>query len=439
MKSSMPSRQTAAGSVQWFVFLVSNTVAMPIIIGQVFQLSPEEVAGLMQRAFLVIGVASFLQGWLGHRLPIADGPAGVWLGVFVITGETAIRQGQEPLEALQLLQGGMLVAGFFLALLGVFRLLRRMQNLFTPFITGVYLLLLVIQLSGVLLKGMLGAGGSDIRLNSETAVISLGVLFLILFLSFRGKGSWKNYAVLIGIAIGWLAVTVLGENQAVGAKGAGVAPDVFAWGEPRWDAGILLSGLLIGLVLVSNILASVSAVGQVVGASEKNTRPGLNRSGMIAGVATVLSALFSTVGSVPLSNSAGFIQIIGQRARRPFLIGSFLMGVVAFIPPVMMWLATIPSPVTHAALAASFTGIAGIAVRNLTRQPLDERRITILGLALISGTGVMVLPASFFQSLPAVLQFVGGNGLLTGTMVAMVLEQVWRSDGERTRRKRKRA
>ena len=84
---------TGIGSLQWFIFLLANSLTIPIIVGQVFQLSPVEISGLMQRTFLVVGVSSLLSGWLGHRLPIPDGPAGIWLGVFILMGQMAVAQG----------------------------------------------------------------------------------------------------------------------------------------------------------------------------------------------------------------------------------------------------------------------------------------------------------------------------------------------------------
>ncbi len=154
--------QDGLGALQWFVFLLANAMALPIVIGEIFQLQPADVAGLMQRTFFVVGITSFLQGWIGHRLPIADGPAGIWLGVFVIIGEMAVRQGSDLTFTLQSLQGGMLVTAGILIFLGVLGWIQKLLRFFTPLVTGTYLLLLAIQLSGVFLQGMLGIEGESL-------------------------------------------------------------------------------------------------------------------------------------------------------------------------------------------------------------------------------------------------------------------------------------
>ena len=88
-------------------------------------------------------------------LPIADGPAGSWVSIFVILGQVAMHQGQSAKDVLQLLEGGLIIAGILLFFLGITGLVHRILRLFTPLVTGTFLLILSLQLS-VLLKGMIG-------------------------------------------------------------------------------------------------------------------------------------------------------------------------------------------------------------------------------------------------------------------------------------------
>ncbi|OYD07221.1 purine/pyrimidine permease [Paludifilum halophilum] len=417
---------TAFGSLQWFVFMVSNVVAMPIVIGEIYRLPEPEVADLMQRAFFIIGVTSLLQGWFGHRLPIADGPAGIWLGVFVIMGDAAVRQGSDLGMTLRSLESGMLMTGMLLALLGLTGFLRRMIALFTPLVTGVYLLLLVFQLSGVFLQGMLGIRGDPPRLDGWTTLLSFGVMLLVILLSVKGKGWMKNYSILIGIGVGWSAFGIMGLSPTPPQTDSWFRlPEVFAWGPPLLDPGMLLSGVLIAVVLLSNIVASVAAVDQVVHGKDRVDRRSLDRGGLFNGVGNMLAAVFSSVGMVPLSNSAGFIQVIHQRRMRPYRIAGVMLVAVSLVPVLTTFLAGLPSPVTYAVLLASFTQIVGIGVRNVVDGPLDQRRMTILGTSLMIGVGLLFVPPEVFRTFPSVVQLITSNGLLVGTVVAMLMERVW--------------
>lgn len=108
--------------------------------------------------FFVLGIAAVIQCLKGHRLPINESPAGLWWGVYTIyaglTGTVFATYG----DTLRGLQGALLVSAVCFFLLSVFKVIDRLAKLFTPVVTGVYLLLLVMQLSQPIIKGILGIG-----------------------------------------------------------------------------------------------------------------------------------------------------------------------------------------------------------------------------------------------------------------------------------------
>lgn len=73
---------TTMETIQWFVFMLAGTVAMPIVIGAIYDMSLTEISGLMQRCLFVIGLASLLQALFGHRLPIMEVQQGYGLVSF---------------------------------------------------------------------------------------------------------------------------------------------------------------------------------------------------------------------------------------------------------------------------------------------------------------------------------------------------------------------
>jgi xanthine/uracil permease len=427
---------TGIGSLQWFIFLLANSLTIPIIVGQVFQLSPVEISGLMQRTFLVVGVSSLLSGWLGHRLPIPDGPAGIWLGVFVLMGQMAVAQGiGKTGGSLQLLEGAMLLTGVFLIIIGLAGWMNKLLKLFTPLVNGVYLTILGFQLSGMFLKGMIGISNSSTKIQPGIVIISFAIFILVLALSVWGKGWLKSYAVLIGMVVGSIAFVLFNGSQSMPKTSSIISlPDVFAWGIPKLDAGMFVSSIMVAFVLISSIIASVAAMLQVFGErgsehtneKEESKKGSLKSSGIISGINTILSSVFSTVGVVPFSVAAGFVRMTGQSRMRPFYIASIALAVISFFPKVYSLLAMLPGPIAYAAMLASFTSMAGIGISSVLKEPLDQRRMTILSTALSLGTGVMFLPQAVFSALPTVLQYVFSNGVMVGMLVALIFEQIWR-------------
>jgi xanthine/uracil permease len=414
------------GIMQWFIFLLANSIALPVIIGNLFHLSAVEVSTLMQRTFFVVGVASFLQAWIGHRLPIADGPAGSWVGVFTILAYAAINQGQDVSQTLQILEMGMIVTGVILILLGVTGFVQRILSIFTPIVTGTFLLLLCFQLSGVFLKGMLHLESIDSKIDVFTAAVSFFVFLLVIFLSVLAKGWVKGYAVLIGILFGWAAFIVTGQIDRTSLGGHLVSlPDIFSWGSPQWNTGMFVSTILMALILVSNTIAAITATNQVIFHEAKVERRQLNNGTLVGGVAHILSSVFSTVGVVPLPVSAGFIRLTRQKEIFPFLSACLLLAIISFFPIITQYLSLLPGPVASAALLASFVQLISISFQNITRVPFEERNLTILGIGILLGSGVMFLPPAAFQGLPSIIQYVFGNGLFVGTAAVIVLQQIW--------------
>ncbi len=328
---------TAMASIQWFMFLLAGSIAFPIIIGHAYQLPADEISGFMQRTFLVVGVSTLLGGWLGHRLPIVDGPAGIWVGVFVLMGQMAFLNQQDPMENLRLLEGSMLLAGTILAVLGAAGWMEKMLKLFTPLVNGVYLIILTFQLSGAMLKGMIGFSGTSTPIEPGDVAVSFSVFLLVLALSIWGKSWMKSYAVLTGMIAGWVVFVLVNGGESMPRATALVSlPDLFAWGLPRLDAGTFISSVMVSLVLVSSVIVSVSSMRQVLSEREQMTgqpvgREGrLEKGGLISGVSTILASVFSTIATVPFSVSSGFVRTTGQTRMLPFFIACLAFAAASF-------------------------------------------------------------------------------------------------------------
>lgn len=338
-----------------------------------------------------------------------------------------MHQGQSAKDVLQLLEGGLIIAGILLFVLGITGLAHRILRLFTPLVTGTFLLILSLQLSGVLLKGMMGLQGAVTHPDYTTAAIALFVFALITFLSIKGNGWMKSYAVLLGISCGWLLYAVLGKSSHMPSHTPLVKlPELFSWGTPRLDIGMALTATLFTFLLVANTIAAISAVKQVAPLSKENEKQILNRGVWAGGISHIISSLFSTIGIVPLPASAGFIQLTGQRKVKSFLIASLILAGISFIPSIVNFISLLPGPIANAALLATFVQVIGISFQSILREELNQRRLTILGISLLISLGIMFLPESAFSGIPSSLQYVLSNGLLVGTMLVILLEQFWK-------------
>src|SRR5437879_8760801 len=238
-RSSTPLT-TALASIQWLFFMFANIVVIPISIGQAFHLPPVVVTASLERAFIYTGIACILQWLVGHRLPILEGPAGLWWGVILSLAASTQSAGQSLQTLGGNLEVGIIISGLLICLLGILGVGWWLRRLFTPVVTSTFYFLLAAQLSGIFFKGMMGlTDGSSIQ--PTVALLSLGLVILVLVLNIWGRGLVSNFALLIGIIVGWITFRLLFANQPSTLVPAGSALfAIFPWEGPRSTPGILL-------------------------------------------------------------------------------------------------------------------------------------------------------------------------------------------------------
>jgi xanthine/uracil permease len=290
--------------------------------------------------------------------------------------------------------------------------------------------LLSLQLSGVFLKGMLGITSDITYFPLKEAIVAVFIFILVFILSMWGKGWLKTYSVLIGIALGWVSFVLMGASiKKMGTQDAVFSfPEVFTWGIPQFDIGAIISGFIIALVLMSNTVASIMAVNQVVPKEQQADKKELNQSGWIGGLSHLVSTLFSAIGMVSLTVSAGFVKTTGQTKTNVLKVACIALIILSCFPPVMSLLSQLPSQIAYAAILPSFAQMFAIGIRTLVDAKLDERRVTIFSLSISLGVGTMFLPLPVFQQFPSFVQYIFGNGLLVGVIIVILLDQLWKSN-----------
>jgi xanthine/uracil permease len=412
-------------SAQWAIFILASIVVAPLSIGAAFGMSQPETAELLQRTFFVMALTSLLQGFFGHKLPILEGPAGLWWGVFLMFAGFVSGSGENANTILRSLELGLFVSGFLFMMLGLFRLMDVIKKLFTPLVTGTYLILLVAQLSGPFVNGVFGVGYLSKGVDPTVAICATITLICTVLLSRNRNRFLSSYSVLISIAFGWLLFAVLGIAKPVNVKIDKwfTVPDVFAWGVPAFDVGVVLTSIFTAFLLMANMVASINVIADVADHKEKVS---YDRSGLIMGINQMLTGLFSAVGGVPMSAAAGFIATTKIRERLPFLIGSAVVLMISLFPAVMSFFASIPVPVGYATIFLSIASLAGLALAQFRLVLGDEKSQFIISLSLMAGFGTMFVPEEAWSGLPSAVTSILDNGLVVGVIICIILEQCFK-------------
>src|SRR5699024_9402306 len=354
--------------------------------------------------------------------------ASVWWGIFLIYANLIVTL-QDAYTIWQQLSFGLLISGVIFILLGVFRLTSYLMHLFTPLVTGVYMILLVGQLSGPFIKGMLGIGYFDDFIHIKITMVSILILLLSYILS-RSHVAWiSRYSVLISLIIGWATFKLLNLTKPLNIKAKDIPyiPEIFPFGVPQFDMGVLLTVIISTFLLLTNILAAIKAVNSVTG--EKVTER-YDQANIVMGVNQSLAGLFSTVGSIPLSATAGFIIATRMKEKLPFIIGSAVLIVLSSFPVLMVFFASIPAPVGYATIFLSIANLGAVGLSQFLNVKMSMDKLVIFGLSLMLGFGAMLIPTEALTQLPVSIRTVANNGLIIGVVACIVLEQ-WTKKTER--------
>ena len=386
---------------QQIVLFVASAVVMPVVVGYALGLAPAAVAAMLQRTFVLCGVMTLLQVRWGHRFPIQDGPAGLWSGLFLLMVSSAPALGIS-LESLRTdLEMGMLLAGILVMALAASGLICRMAKLFTPIINGLLILLMVLQISASIMKGMLGVSEESPGIDGTAFLVAVFTMVVILFINLFTKGFIRSIATFIGMVAGWILAVVLGITEKVNFLQNGIVtmPTLLAWGKPTYDGGVVLTCMISAFVLISMVFASINGMGAMVG--ETITEKKMQRSIFFHGMATFMTGGFSSIAFMPYVSSIGVVE---------------MTGVALF--------ATIPACVGNGALIIIFALCIGQALREFRKVEFESRENLIVGLSMIIGCGIMFLPAGTFSKLPATAACLLSNGLIVGMAAAFLLEHV---------------
>lgn len=409
-------------SLQWALFILMGSIVVPVVVASSYGLNPVLTVEFVQRTLFVLGMAGILQTLFGHKLPIQEGPAGLWWGVFSLYAGLGPVLFGSHLETLRALQFAFILSGIIFIVFSLFGWVEKIANYISPTVVGVYLILMVAQLSGSFLQGMSGLNGDSDVIQPTVLALSLGIV--VLSYMFMRLSRFGHYSVLFTIVFGWMMFSLFDLTKPIiNVTETFKFPEIFAFGTPSIEPNMVIMVVSITFLLLANMLASVKVVQNVMEREkihyEKNR---LKETGIISGVNQLLGGCFSAIGAVPISGSAGFIMITKITSKLPFLLGSLSIVAISFVPSITAFVASIPEAVGYAAILPVFSSIISLAFQELDSVENKQILYRIVSVSLFGGIGVMFIPSEAFTNMSPTLASILSNGLVFGAIIAVVCE-----------------
>ncbi|MEE8547648.1 MAG: solute carrier family 23 protein, partial [bacterium] len=259
-----PAIKSLFYSLQWLLIVVPLITVTSNLMARFLGMDPVSATALFQRFLLVVGLVTSVQVLFGHRYPLLDGPsAALLLSVAVLARDGA-----------DVVSGGMLSGGIFLAVLGGFGLVKKVQALFTDRVIGVVLLLISTTLLPFLFPMIIGVNTEHPHGEPLILFISVLLMLLIVILSHWTKGLVRNLSIFIGIVAGFAVMAVLGRiDLTPAAQLSGIAvPEPFLGPMPRFTVPATFSFILAYVAVLINGLGSYFSVAEVVGGEDIGQR-----------------------------------------------------------------------------------------------------------------------------------------------------------------------
>lgn len=392
----------------------------PVLAATEARLPADQMSAMLSACAMSIGVATIIQcmrtrfgsGYLAVHIPAP---------------------GAIPLAAQALMLGGLGLMAMTTLLVGICqlfmaRLVRPLRVLLPPEVCGVAVSMLGVSLAGPALRRALGLDHGPLVAQNATFA-SLATVGVIVAITVFAPRRLKLFAVFAGASIGWVLALVLGAGHPEANAAIAAAPLV-AWPTLTLPSLQFAPALfpLMALLVMMNLVDVLSVTVSLEKMNDADWRradmQAAQRAVTACGFGNILNGLTSGFQSGLSSSSVGLAFATQSTARIIGILAGAMIFAIAFLPKAIVALTLIPSPVIGGILlyTSSYLVVAGMDL--VTSRRLSERRVFVVGLSVLAGLSVALLPLR--EQLPLVLQPLFSTPLTVGALSAILLNLLFR-------------
>jgi len=303
--------------------------------------------------------------------------------------------------------GGAMVGTFLAGLVyGIVALIiskaghRWIMNLLPPIVVGPVIIVIGLALSGTAVNMAMNnpATGKYSLLHFSAALVTLAATIIF---SIYAKKMLSMIPILAGIIVGYvyaLLVGIVDFNPVLAAKWFEMPQFIIPFVSYKvtltWDLVLLM--VPVAIVTLSEHIGHQLVLSKVVG-RDYIKEPGLHRSILGDGTATIISALIGGPAKTTYGENIGVLAI--TRVYSVYVIaGAAVFAIIfGFIGKITALIGTIPTPVMGGVSILLFGIIASSGLRMLVDSKIDfgnKRNLVISSVILVIGIGGAVIKVS---------------------------------------------
>lgn len=407
--------------------LMFVAVAIPVIFANQVNASADFTATLVSFSMLASGLGSILQSvgiphiGSGYLCPNVCGPSYLSLSL------TAAWAGGMPL-----MRGMIIFAGLVEMVLAP--IVQKLKNVFPTFIIGLVVAMVGVSIITLSVTSVFGIDYQGDAIRSIDIVIGMFSLIVMVLLNLWGKGFLKMYCLLVGIFLGWVLGMIMVPEYwhdllSVKNKPMFALPQISS---DYWRFSFDYK-MIIPFVVIS-ISGSLKSFGNLL-AAQKISEPELEkanfvpiRKGLLAdGLSTSLAGL---LGGMAVDTSSSNVGLAGATkvVSRWISVGAGVVFIIlAFFPKFIAAFTVIPKPVLGASLIFAGCFMICTGLQEMFNEAWEPRKTFVVGIALMFGLSTSFLP-SLYARAPSLIQTFFTDPLPTTTILAVILNQLFRLD-----------
>lgn len=260
---------------------------------------------------------------------------------------------------------------------------------------------------------------------SEHFVLATVTLGTALIINFFTKGFIKQLSILIAVAAGYTLAYMLGEVNPAAMTNAPIFA-IPSFTLPKFSLSAIAVLAPIVLAVFMEHVGDITTNGQVVG-KDFVTNPGLNRTFLGDGIATVFAGLVGGPANTTYGENTGVLAITKNYDPSILRLSAVFAIILGFLAKIGGFMGTIPTPVMGGISMMLFSMIALVGVQTLKNNKMEfSATNTIVIIAII----VLGLWESYFQNVTGIQigirinEAVSITGLSLAAIVGVVLNIV---------------
>ncbi|WP_010093911.1 nucleobase:cation symporter-2 family protein [Ornithinibacillus scapharcae] len=410
--------KTAALGIQHVLAMYAGAILVPLIIGGALGLTPEQLTYLVAIDILMCGIATLLQvvsnRFFGIGLPVVLGCTFTAVGPMIAIG------GEYGINAMY---GAIIASGLIVVVIS--GLFGKLVRFFPPIVTGTVVTIIGITLIPVAINDLGGGQGASDFGSFTNIALGFGTLFFIILMYRFSKGFIRSISILIGLVGGTIVASIMGKVDFTAVQEASYfrLPELFYFGMPTFEWSAILTLTLVAMVSLVESTGVYFALSDMT--DKKLAERDLVKGYRAEGLAILIGGFFNALQYTTYSQNVGLLQITGVKTRKVIIVAGAMLVALGLIPKIAAFTTIIPTSVLGGACIAMFGMVISQGIKMLSKEIGESTgNSMIVACSVGMGLGVTVVPELFAQ-LPTSVQILTSNGIVAGSITAIVLNIVF--------------